>query len=173
MKKLQELVSKANEGYDAYLDIRAYHADEVVFIDNTTLWEGRFNSKIKVKPKPPFIPFHVGEKTCCWYDPKTGQGATHSGPCTTGQYYVSLNGEKLFIGNFCFDASQFLRALKAISSDSFNQFCFHDTTSVKEAPNLKVYRNGVGCADMYFSWQDCDRIMAELEKVVDYLPQIK
>jgi hypothetical protein len=166
--ELEELVKIANEGLKAehelltkyFGKVQRRHSDKIAEFEWVNFTHNPYNgySVYRVKPESSFTSFYVGEKTCCYYDPKTGYGAGHTGPCNTGDKLVKLEGDILFIGIYSFNYKELYNALADLTRDSVE-------VATVSGHRLGCMRNGI-CIDgkTQISWSDAERILEALEK---------
>lgn len=134
---LEELVKKANDGYEAIYELYQNHWGNVEFKDDTSNWGTWFKDHIikgrqfRIKQKP-FGPFKVGQN-----------------------WEVSLQGDTIKIGCKQFDA----RSL-------FNSLMFLNAGKSIIAGNYNMYatRQGVKFESHEISWEDSDKIIEALNK---------
>lgn len=167
-KDLDFLIRTANQGLRAesvlltkhFAQVQRRHSSQATDNDWHVFTHNPYNgySVYRVKVKPAFESFYVGEKTCCWNDPVTGMGAAHTGTCNTGDKLVKLEGETIFIGAYSFDLKELHGALADLTRDS-KEVC------VVSNRRLGCMRNGI-CIDgkTQISWSDADRILEALDK---------
>lgn len=159
--ELEELVKKVNDGSSAYDLILNKYRKEVEYVPFSKKIYRDLNDKddvefqdIRIKQKT-FEPFYVGAKECCSYDPKTGQGSGHTGPCR-GKWEVRLEGDTVSVGCQKFEALNLYYGLKAL-----NEGC---STYEHTTFTLKATKNGVWHEKGQISWKDSEKIVAALEK---------
>lgn len=138
---LEQLVKQANDGWEASFKLREYKDQLEWMPGDGEKWKdwavGSIvqPSKCRIKPKPSFGPFTVGNN-----------------------WLVKLEGDIVHVGCNKFNAKEILNMLKEFNNNTITRYI---GTTIGD---VSAKRNGLLYNQNSISWEDSEKIVAALEK---------